>query len=91
MTLGFGLFIHLDATSSPAEVVLFQLIAGLGTGICYSGPLLALQSRIPVQDNGTATSTFGFIRNLATAVSVVIGGVVFQNSMESQKTKLTDF
>lgn len=31
----------------------------------------------------TTSSTAGFVRNLATSLSVVLGGVVFQNSMSS--------
>jgi hypothetical protein len=36
-------------------------------------------------ETATATATLGFIRNLATASSIVIGGVVFQNSMAHMK------
>ena len=69
-------------------MVLFQIVAGVGTGLSYSGPLLALQAQISAKDNATATSTFGFIRNLSMAISVVIGGVVFQNGMASQASML---
>jgi low affinity Fe/Cu permease len=54
------------------------------------GPLLALQAQISVKDSATATSTFGFIRNLSMAISVVIGGVVFQNGMASQASMLKE-
>lgn len=89
MTLGFGLFIHLSATSGTTQIVLFQILAGTGAGIAFTSPLIALQSQISVRDNATATSTFGFIRNLAAAISVVLGGVVFQNGIQSQATELT--
>lgn len=88
MVLGFGLFIHLDVRSFTVEIILIQILTGVGTGLSYSGPLLALQARTSPEDNATATSTFGFLRNLSTAISVVVGGVVFQNSMESQAPKL---
>jgi hypothetical protein len=90
MVLAFGLFIHLDASSTTVESVLFQIIAGIGTGCSYSGPLLALQAQIPAKDNATATSTYGFIRNLSTAISVVIGSVVIQNGMASQAKELKE-
>jgi low affinity Fe/Cu permease len=90
MVLAFGLFIHLDASSATVEIILFQIIAGIGTGFSYSGPLLALQAQISAKDNATATSTYGFIRNLSMAISVVIGGVVFQNGMASQASVLTE-
>lgn len=90
MVLAFGLLIHLDAFSSTAEIMLLQIIAGIGTGLSYSGPLLALQAQISTTDNATATSTYGFIRNLSMAISVVIGGVVFQNGMACQAPMLKE-
>ena len=35
-------------------------------------------------DIATATATFGFTRNLATSISVVVGGVIFQNQMKKK-------
>ena len=84
MTLGFGLFIDLDAESSIAKIVVYQMIAGLGVGPLFQAPLIALQSSINPRDIGTATATFGFTRNLATAISVVIGSVVYQNVLASK-------
>lgn len=88
MVLGFGLFIRLDASSSRMETVLLQVVAGMGTGLSYIGPLLSLQARSATKDSAAATATLGFVRNLAMAISVVIGGVVIQNGMEVQSTML---
>ena len=90
MVLSFGLFIHLDVHSTTVEIILFQIMAGIGTGLSYSGPLLALQAQTSAKDNATATSTYGFIRNLSMAISVVVGGVVFQNGMASQASVLKE-
>lgn len=81
LTLGFGLLIDLDAYSSLTKIVLFQIVAGLGSGLLFEPPLIALQSLVSQDDTATATSTFTFIRSLALALSVVIGGVIFQNGM----------
>ena len=40
-------------------------------------------------DTATATATFGFIRNIATSVSIVLGGVVFQNGMNARIPSLS--
>lgn len=80
-TLGFALFIDLDVTASWSKIIIFQIIAGVGVGPNFQSPLLALQSKVHGKDMATATATFGFIRNLSTTISVVIGGVVFQNQM----------
>lgn len=84
MTLGFGLFIDLDSYANWAKIIIFQIIAGVGVGPNFQSPLIALQSRVRPGDIATATATFGFVRNLSTAISVVIGGVVFQNQMSKQ-------
>lgn len=36
------------------------------------------------RDIATATATFGFIRNLGSAISIVVGSVIFQNQIASQ-------
>lgn len=56
-----------------AVVLLFQL------------PMIAIQSQA---DTATATSTLGSIRNVSTALSIVLGGAVLQNSMASRQSRL---
>lgn len=88
LVLGSGLLIHLTSHSSAVEITLIQIVTGCGAGLSYSGPLLALQAHVDGEDTATATATLGFARNMATAVAVVVGGVVFQNGMESQAAVL---
>lgn len=78
-TVGYGLLINLDAHSSWAKIILYQIVLGLGIGPNFQAPLIALQSGINPKDIGTATSLFAFTRNLFTSISVVIGSVIFQN------------
>lgn len=53
---------------------------------------MAITSRtnVPAQkrDIATATATFGFVRNLGSAISIVVGSVVFQNKMVSHQPML---
>lgn len=90
MTLGFGLFIDFGDEFNLAKVVLFQTVTGLGVGLNFQPPLIALQAHVRQQDVATTTATFGFIRNIATSMSIVIGGVVFQNGMQSQAGRLQE-
>jgi hypothetical protein len=89
LTLGFGLFINLTPSSSWAKIIIFQIIAGIGAGPNFQAPLIALQSLVNPRDIATATATFGFVRSLATAISVVIGNVVFQNEMKKRAGTLS--
>ncbi|PVI03722.1 multidrug resistance protein fnx1 [Periconia macrospinosa] len=90
MTAGFGTFIDLAPNSSWAKIIIYQIIGGIGVGPNFQSPLIALQSLVPKRDIATATATFGFIRNLGSAASVVIGSVVFQNEMVSKQPMLVN-
>ncbi|KAK4451395.1 putative transporter [Podospora aff. communis PSN243] len=88
MTLGYGLFIDLEPTANWPKIILYQLIAGSGVGPNFQGPLIALQTLVGPRDMASATATYGFIRQLFTSVSIVIGSVVFQNGMQAQYPRL---
>lgn len=88
MTLGFGLFIDLEARANWPKIILYQIVAGIGVGPNFQSPLIALQSSVDKRDIAAATSTFGFIRQLSTSISVVVGGVIFQNEMAKQYPSL---
>lgn len=89
MTLGFGLYINLEADSGWAKIIIFQIIAGIGMGPNFQAPLVALQSGIKQRDIATSTATFNFLRQLADAISIVIGQVVFQNQMKKKQDQLS--
>ncbi|KAF3388668.1 hypothetical protein F1880_003563 [Penicillium rolfsii] len=88
MVIGNGLYIHLGVDSSLGEIIGYQLISGIGAGFLFQTPIIAIQAMVSQDETATATATLGFIRNMATASSIVIGGVVFQNSMGKMKPSL---
>lgn len=90
MTLGFGLFIDLGREMNLPKLILYQIVAGVGVGPNFQAPLIALQSTVQNRDIGSATGTFGFVRQLFTSISVVVGGVVFQNRMQAQYPTLVE-
>ncbi|WYZ44409.1 hypothetical protein EsH8_VII_000845 [Colletotrichum jinshuiense] len=89
-TLGFGLFNDLPLERNLTKIVLYQMVAGLGIGPNFQSPLIAVQTSVEPRDIAAATSTFGFIRQMATSISVVIGGVVFNNEMQQQYPRLRE-
>ena len=89
ISVGWGLFMDLPLGLDWGRLATFQIIAGLGTGPLFQAPLIALQSNVPPRDIATATALFGFVRNLATSASVVIGGVIFQNQMLKHDDEIT--
>lgn len=88
MTLGIGLLIGVGFDKSWAKLISFQMIGGIGVGMNFEGPLLAVQAVVASRDVAAATAAMSFVRAMATAVSVVIGGVVFQNVMNTHHAQL---
>ncbi|KIK97458.1 hypothetical protein PAXRUDRAFT_10179 [Paxillus rubicundulus Ve08.2h10] len=76
MTLGMGLMITLDYTSSDAEQEIFPLIAVLGIASLTQIPLIALQAAMPTKDMATASSAYMFLRSLGSAFGVAIGEAI---------------
>ena len=90
MTLGFGLLIDLKSSTGLAKIMIYQVIGALGSGLLIQPPLVAIQANVSQQETATATSTLTFMRGLAQAVSIVIGGVVFQGSMNLKQSDLVN-
>lgn len=88
MTLGTGLYIIFGTDTSVAKVVGFEVIGGIGVALLFQTPMIAIQNTVSQADTATATATLGFFRNLATSLSIVLGGVVFQNSMAARQPSL---
>lgn len=88
LCLGFGLFISFDINTSNVRIIGYQLIGGLGSGLLFETPIIAIQSQVRPEDVATATSTLCFIRNIGITLSVVIGGSLFQSSMNKQTAYL---
>ena len=81
LALGFGLFVDFPSSASWPRIIIYQIVAGIGTGPNFQAPLVALQNQVSPKDMATATGAFLFIRNLATAMSVVFGGAIFDNQL----------
>lgn len=88
MTLGTGLYINFGTDTSLARIIGFQIICGIGTAFLFQAPTIAIQNSVSQADVATATATLGFLRNLAASISIVLGGVVFQNSMAARHPSL---
>ncbi|KAL3488838.1 major facilitator superfamily domain-containing protein [Aspergillus germanicus] len=88
LVLGSGLLVSLDFESNITKLVIFQFLVGVGVGMNIDAPILAAQAATSVRDTAAVTATMGFVRSLSTAVSVVVGGVVFQNQMNAKNEGL---
>lgn len=88
LTLGSGLFLNLEFGEGLTKLFIFEIITGVGVGMNMEPPLLAAQAATTALDTAAVVSTMGFIRSIATAVSIVMGGVIFQNRMNDLNEQL---
>lgn len=79
LTIGTGLYINLQAYPSWPRIIIFQIISGIGIGPVFQAPIIAIFSLTKPADIASAAATFFFARDIATAMSIVFGGVIFQN------------
>lgn len=55
-TVGAGLLITLDQASGPGEWIGYQVLAGLGIGLCFQVPIMAGQALSPPEDVSSVTA-----------------------------------
>ncbi|KAI4597328.1 hypothetical protein KJ359_004434 [Pestalotiopsis sp. 9143b] len=88
MTLGTGLYIFFGADTSTAIVVGLEIVGAFGPALLFQAPMVAIQNTVSQSDTAAATASLLFLRSIAMSLSVVIGGVVFQNSMDDRHASL---
>lgn len=81
MTLGTGLFISFDVTTSWPKNILYLIVAGVGAGPLFQAPMIALQTHVKPVDVAAAMSAFTFMRSLFSSASIVVGSVILQRSL----------
>ncbi|KAM5354627.1 hypothetical protein ACJ41O_001274 [Fusarium nematophilum] len=81
MSLGTGLFISFGRSISWPKIIIFQMLAGMGTGLLFQSPMIALQTHLRQKDTAAAMSAFTFLRSLFTSVSIVTGTVLIQRTV----------
>ncbi|KAI0172776.1 major facilitator superfamily domain-containing protein [Hypoxylon sp. FL1284] len=88
MALGIGLFIDLSLEKDLAKLFIFQILGGIGVGMNSEGPVLSAQAAASTNDAAAISATMSFIRSISTVTSIVMGGVVFRNEMDTENQKL---
>ncbi|GME65511.1 putative MFS transporter [Neofusicoccum parvum] len=88
VTIGNGLYITLQSDTSTSMIIGMEILAGIGIGLTFAPPLISIHANVPEKDVSTATSTFGYIHNLSTAMATVIGSAVIQAGMGTQAARL---
>ncbi|KAI0199361.1 putative gliotoxin efflux pump [Astrocystis sublimbata] len=79
--IGSGLFTLLDEDTSMGRWIGFQIVLGVGVGLCLTIPLLLSQVVVKTRDVATATPFIIFAQSLGSAFLLPIAQSVFQNKL----------
>lgn len=90
LTLGMGLFSHLDRFSSDAEWIIFQIIAALGSGMILNTLLPAFQAPLAESDQAAATASWAFMRSFGNIWGVAIPASIFNNQFNKYAHRISD-
>jgi MFS family permease len=88
MATGTGLFITFGTDTSVAMVVGLEIVGALGPALLFQAPMAAIQNTVSQAETTAATASLLFLQSIAMSLSVVVGGVVFQNSMDARQSSL---
>lgn len=88
MARGTGLYITFGADTSVAMIVGLEIVGALGPALLFQAPMAAIQNNVSQAETTAATASLLFLQSIAMSLSVVVGGVVFQNSMDARQSSL---
>ena len=83
-TLGSGLLILLEPSTTIPKWVFLNVTVSIGTGMLFPAMALAVQAASRPQDSGHSIAFYAFIRVFGQSFGVAIGGVIFQNQIKQK-------
>lgn len=83
-TLGCGLLYLLSPSTRVPAFVLLNIPVSIGTGMAFNSMSLAIQAAGRPQDAAHSITFYSFIRVFGQALGVAVGGVVFQNQIQTK-------
>ncbi|KAK6330798.1 hypothetical protein TWF718_002997 [Orbilia javanica] len=84
MAVGAGLLTTLQIDSGPSQWIGYQVVYGLGMGLCFQVPNLAAQTVLPKQDVPIGIALMFFGQLLGAAIFVAVGENVLGNQLVSR-------
>ncbi|RAL07449.1 MDR family MFS transporter [Aspergillus homomorphus CBS 101889] len=79
-----GLLTTLQTEQSLASLICYQALLGVGTGIGFQGPQVAVQTVLPVADAPTGIALIIFAQNFGPAVFVSIAQTIFTGELRTR-------
>lgn len=81
MSIGAGLITTFKVHSGHSVNIGYQALWGLGSGIGFQGPMIAMQTILGKEDIPTASVIVSFAQTLGGVVFVSVGQNIFQSSL----------
>lgn len=88
LLLGFLTMSFLGSESTSAHIFLTMSLEGAGMGFIMAPFMIAVQSAVPKNLMGTATSSTQFVRNIGGAIGVAVMGVILAHHLHVKSAEL---
>ncbi|KAF1730570.1 Efflux pump roqT [Beauveria bassiana] len=90
VTLAAGLYINLGVEQSLTKIVIYQIIAGFGSGVLLTTILPAVQGAMPQQDIAPASATWAYLRAFGSIWGISIPSAIFNTRFDHYAKDITD-
>lgn len=90
LVLAMGLYIDLDEISSLAKIVIYQIIAGWGSGMVITTMLPAAQAALPTSDAVPASALWAYLRSFGSIWGIAIPAAIFNSRFAQLSDTITD-
>ncbi|EWC43757.1 hypothetical protein DRE_07375 [Drechslerella stenobrocha 248] len=81
-SVGSGLITTFEVHSNSAHWIGYQVLAGLGVGVGFQIPILAVQTVLHIDDIPVGTAIITFFQSLGGALFVSVGQNIFTNGLK---------
>jgi MFS family permease len=78
-TVGAGLLITLSASTPHGRIIAYQLLAGVGAGLCHQIPYTSILAVVAPRDTIAASALCSLVNSLGAILGIVICQAVFAN------------
>lgn len=83
MNVGIFLLSQMTQSTSLTEAAVFMVITGLGFGIFFTIPTLAVQNAVPYTQMGVVTGTSRYLQQVGATLGIAVVGSVVANGINS--------
>ncbi|KAK6343117.1 hypothetical protein TWF718_008490 [Orbilia javanica] len=81
-SIGAGLITTFDVDTNSAHWIGYQVLAGLGVGVGFQVPVLAVQTVLHMDDIPVGTAIITFFQSLGGALFISVGQNIFSNGLK---------